>query len=194
MNNSFKAIALALSIASAPLVFAGENTQIFEQALGSSFNDDLMFQDLSKSFPSPDGTLTYAYLPNGEFGIPFKSHSAYLTPTSKVVAIIEATKIENNIAACGSTLRYFSDEIADKQFGNFKTLDTLKKMGYSMEGSDGASPIQVRYDPIKNYSLQYGCVPSSSEVGKFAFIVSFSANELKEVAKKEYDQLVATKG
>ncbi|MCY9861087.1 hypothetical protein OTK49_00890 [Vibrio coralliirubri] len=194
MNSLFKVITLAVTIASAPLVFASDNTQIFEQSLGKSFNEDMMFQDLSKSFPSSDGTLTYAYLPTKKLGIPFKSHSAYLTPTSKLVAIIEATKIEDDAPTCESTLRYFSDELADKQFGNFKTLDTLKKMGYSLGGAEGDSPIQVRYDPKMNYSLQYGCIPSSSEAGKYAFIVSFSANDLKEVAKKEYDQLVATKG
>ncbi|KDM90942.1 hypothetical protein [Photobacterium galatheae] len=192
MKNLFKTGAFLMAIPLSAVAFAQDFDTFFEQPLGGSLNGDLVHKDVSQEVPSGDGTLTYLYKPSKESAIPFKNYASYLTPISKKVAIIEASKVEDNLESCTASLRYFTREYADKSLSKFKTFSQLNELGYKIPPNQNPH-IVIRYNPEQKHYLQYGCTPSDIEKGKFAFIVSFSDGNLKSIAEKERDKILATK-
>lgn len=190
MNRLFKTILCGLIISTSTLM---AQDLVFEQELGGEFNDKLPNKDFSKEFTSEDGTLAFAYIPSHTFPIPFNSFVTYLTPISKKVAIIEASKIENSSELCLSSKRHFEKEFSEQSFSRFLTIEQLKEKGFSLNNPPTQSGIDIRFDPNTNHTLQFGCIDSTTEQGKFAFIVSVSDGNLKNVASQERDKLVATK-
>lgn len=192
MRNIYKLALISLLTPISAFALTESKNSYFEQTLGGEFNTGLPHKDLSNGLPSADGTVTFVYKPDGGFIIPFKNHAAYLTPISKKVAIIEASKLEDSLESCSASLRYFTREYADKSLIKFKPLDGLKEFGYTVSQAENPN-IEIRYSPEDQFSLQYGCTPSSIEKGKFAFIVSFSDGKLKSIAENERDKILATK-
>ncbi|EGR2229335.1 hypothetical protein QX249_08680 [Vibrio parahaemolyticus] len=192
MKNLYKLTLVALLSPVSAHALSESNNVFFEQPLGGEFDSGMPHQDFSNELPSGDGTITYLYKPKEELAIPFRDYAAYLTPISKKVAIVEASKLEDNLESCTASLRYFTREYADKTLQKFKSLEQLSALGYTVNQT--ANPnIEIRYSPEDQLSLQYGCTPSSIEKGKFAFIVSFSDGKLKSIAEKERDKILATK-
>lgn len=188
MNKLFKSSIAVVALAVSPLLSA---TTVFEQTLGGDFNQEMPFKDLSSSLKTADGTLSYAFIPNEESPIKFDYFTAYLTPLTKKVAIIEASKKSDSVEKCESLSRYFSDTLSESLFPEFVTLEKLRSDGYVVDQADNQA-VKLRVNPSKNHFMQFGCVPSNAETGKFTFIVSLSDASLKEVARKERDKIIAT--
>ena len=160
--------------------------------LGEQKNESLQYKDLSLEYPSSDGTLTFAYLPKAKMKINFDQHTAYITPITKIVAIIEFAKIFENNQDCESTSRFFESEVVPNEYPKFKSIAQLNEDGLILTKNGSDSAIKFMFSPEEKYSLQFGCVQRLSKASQYAFVVSFSDSSYIEIAKKENDRLIAT--
>ncbi len=192
MNKGFIFGLLVAVFSSMGYVNAAENNTYNGLELGSKFNTKIKHKVLDDGNMASDGTLAYAYIPKVASKVTFDAYIAYLTPQSKLVAIIESSKKSDTLEQCNALTRFFDSDVVPSELNGFLNIEQLRELGYVGEFTEDLN-VKSRFNPNLNHHLQFGCVPSKADATKYTFIASYSDFNLSSVAGAERDKIIATK-